>query len=386
MGPDATSEGVPAVSRSTGGRLLAVDAMRGTVMLLVFLSHFADGYLYRLGADAEHLRERLNLLTRMASPGFMLISGLMLGLLYARAPERFGTLKLQLQRRGLFLLTVGHVLIVPTCRFWADEPWYLLRVLPVTDTIGLALLVGPSLVTRLGGQARAMLGLGLFAVSWLLSLEWWPHSLAAETFKEVLFGQQHLTVLVSGFPTIPWLGFYLVGSLFGEWLGTWGRTDGVRVARRFQWVGVGMGATGVLLSAVHFWLRRLGGEQWVGGAAEALSELTAHAQKYPPGPTYLALYGGAVLSGLGLMMRAEQRGWLLPYMRWAGVIGRHSLFAFLVQFYVYFLGIYSLRLPYTPLWPLVFLATVAPQWGVLWAWDVREARARVPPPVPAGSV
>src|SRR4051794_16295307 len=33
---DATSEGVPAVSRSTGGRLLAVDAMRGTVMLLVF--------------------------------------------------------------------------------------------------------------------------------------------------------------------------------------------------------------------------------------------------------------------------------------------------------------------------------------------------------------
>lgn len=383
---DATSDDAPEVMRRVGGRLLAVDAMRGTVMLLVFLSHFTDGYLYRLGGYAGYLRERLNLLTRMASPGFMLISGLMLGLLYARAPERFASVRRKLQRRGLFLLTVGHILIVPTYRFWADEPWYLLRVLLVTDTIGLALLVGPSLVTRLGGKARAALGLGLFASSWVLSLGWWPHSLVAETVKEVLFGQPHLTVLLSGFPVIPWLGVYLVGSLFGEWLGTWGRADVVRVARRFQWVGVALGVTGVLLSGVHYWLRHLGGEQLVGGAAEALSELTGHAQKYPPGPTYLALYGGAVLSGLGLMMRAEQRGWLLPYMRWAGVMGRHSLFAFLLQYYVYYLGIYSLHLPYTPLWPLVFLATVALQWGVLWAWDVRESRARVPPVVPAGGV
>lgn len=378
------SSDAPAVKRSARGRLLAVDAMRGTVMLLVFLSHFADGYLYRLGAEAEHLRERLNLLTRMASPGFMLISGLMLGMLYARAPERFEGTARRLQRRGLFLLTLGHVLIVPTCRFWADEPWYLLRVLPVTDTIGLALLVGPLLVTRLGGRARALLGAGLFVVSWMVSLAWWPSSPVAETLKEALFGQQHLTMLVSSFPAVPWLGFYLLGSLFGEWLGTWGRADVVGVARRFQWVGVWMGASGVLLSLVHFWLRRMGGLDQVGAAAEALSELTSYAQKYPPGPAYLALYGGAVLSGLGLLMRAEQRGWLVPYMRWAGLIGRHSLFAFLLQFYVYFLAIYSLRLPYTPLWPLVFLVTVALQWGVLWAWDVREARERVRAGVAAG--
>src|SRR5262245_61670808 len=66
------------------GRLDAVDAARGTVMLLVFLSHFADAYLYPLGGQAAHLRERLNLLTMMASPGFMIISGVMLGMLHAR--------------------------------------------------------------------------------------------------------------------------------------------------------------------------------------------------------------------------------------------------------------------------------------------------------------
>ncbi|RKG92405.1 hypothetical protein D7V88_06295 [Corallococcus terminator] len=42
---------------SAPGWLEAVDAMRGTVMLLVFLSHFADASLHPLGGEAVHLRE-----------------------------------------------------------------------------------------------------------------------------------------------------------------------------------------------------------------------------------------------------------------------------------------------------------------------------------------
>ncbi|RKH51948.1 DUF1624 domain-containing protein [Corallococcus sp. AB050B] len=364
-------------ARSVSGRLEAVDAMRGTVMLLVFLSHFADAYLYPLGGEAAHLRERLNLLTRLATPGFMLISGLMLGLLYARSRD-FGPLRTRLQRRGLFLLTVGHLLIVPTYRFWPDEPLYLLRTLVVTDTLGVALLVGPWLVTRLNGRARAALGLGLFVLSWMVSLGWWPESAVARTLKEVFFGQRQLSVLLSGFPVVPWLGVYLMGSLFGEWMGTWGRADAKGVGRRFELVGLGIAMGGAGLVVVHIAVHHL----WHGAGFDTLMALTSQAQKYPPGPAYLMLYGGTVLALLGLLMRAEQAGYLARYLRATSVIGRHSLLAFVLQFYVYYAGLYLLRLHYTPLWPLLFVFTAGLQWCALYAWDLRgrarEASARLP--------
>ncbi|NBD10049.1 MULTISPECIES: heparan-alpha-glucosaminide N-acetyltransferase domain-containing protein [Corallococcus] len=368
-------------ARSASGRLEAVDAMRGTVMLLVFLSHFADAYLYPLGGEAAHLRERMNLLTMMATPGFMVISGLMLGLLHSRSRD-FGPLRERLQRRGLFLLTVGHLLIVPTCRFWANEPLYLLRILPVTDTIGLALLVGPWVVTRLDGRARAWLGVGLFALSWTVSLCWWPEAAVARTLKEALFGQRELSVLLSSFPVVPWLGVYLVGSMFGEWLGTWGRADVKGVARRFEFVGLGIATFGGGLVVLHIAVRHL----WQGAGFTTLMALTSQAQKYPPGPAYVALYGGTVLAVMGLLMRAEQAGYLSRYLRAASVIGRHSLFAFMLQFYVYYVGLYLLRLHYTPLWPLLFVFSAVLQWSALYAWDLRgrarEASARLPAGVP----
>jgi uncharacterized membrane protein len=366
-------------ARSAPGRLEAVDAMRGTVMLLVFLSHFADAYLYPLGGEAAHLRERMNLLTMMATPGFMVISGLMLGLLHSRSRD-FGPLRARLQRRGLFLLTVGHVLIVPTCRFWANEPAYLLRILPVTDTIGLALLLGPWVVTRLDGRARALLGAGLFTLSWIVSLCWWPESSVARTLKEAFFGQRQLTVMLSTFPVVPWLGVYLMGSLFGEWLGTWGRTDPKGMGRRFELLGLGIATFGGGLVVLHIAIHRL----WHGAGFDTLMALTSQAQKYPPGPAYVALYGGTVLALMGLLMRAEQAGYLSRYLRAASLIGRHSLLAFMLQFYVYYVGLYLLRVHYTPLWPLLFVFTAGLQWCALYAWDLRgrTASARLPAVVP----
>ncbi|RKH49513.1 heparan-alpha-glucosaminide N-acetyltransferase domain-containing protein [Corallococcus llansteffanensis] len=369
-------------ARTVSGRLEAVDAMRGTVMLLVFLSHFADAYLYPLGGEASHLRERMNLLTMMATPGFMVISGLMLGLLHSRSRD-FAPLRTRLQRRGLFLLTAGHLLIVPTCRFWADEPLYLLRILPVTDTLGLALLVGPWVVTRLNGRTRAALGMLLFAVSWVVCLSWMPEAAFARVLKEAFFGQRELSVLLSSFPVVPWMGVYLVGSMFGEWLGTWGRADPRGVARRFEFVGLGIATCGGGLMVLHIAVHHL----WHGAGFTTLMALTSQAQKYPPGPAYVALYGGTVLALLGLLMRAEQAGYLSRYLRMASVIGRHSLLAFVLQFYVYYVGLYLLRLPYSPLWPLLFVATALLQWGALYAWDLRdrsrEATARLPAAVPA---
>lgn len=368
--------------RGGDGRLRAVDAARGLAMLLVFLAHFVDAYLRPLGGEAEALRQKLHMVTRLASPSFMLISGLMLGLLYARRRGDFGGLRSRLQRRGLFLLTAGHLLIVPTYLSWVEEAGHLVRILFVTDTIGVALLVGPLLVTRLGPRARAALGVALFAGSWALSLGLHSTLPAAQFLEEVLFGHAVQSVLFSNFPLVPWFGVYLAGSAVGEWFGDRLRAGEVRrAARRFVVAGGALFVTGGVLLAVHVWLRRSGGAHLPEGLASALGALTSPKQKFPPGPTYLLFYGGLALAGLGLLVRAEHAGRLGALLHPASLLGRHSLSAFLLQFYVYYLGVYYARLPYSGLWPLLFITTVAVQYVLLWAWDVYERRPVASAPV-----
>ena len=359
---------------------MAVDAARGLAMLLVFLAHFLDAYLRPLGGEPEQLRQKLHLVTRLASPSFMLISGLMLGLLYAQRRGAFGPVRARLWRRGLFLLTAGHLLIVPTYLSWVDEAGHLVRILFMTDTIGVALLVGPLLVTRLGARGRAALGVALVTGSWALSLGMSSTLPAARFTEEVLFGHLVQSVLFSNFPLVPWFGVYLAGSAVGEWFGDRLRAGQVlQAARRLVKVGGALAVIGLALVAVHVWLRRSGGMQLPEDVASALGALTSPKQKFPPGPAYLLLYGGLSLAGLGLLLRAEHAGRLGHLLRPASLLGRHSLTAYLLQFYVYYLGVYYARLPYSPLWPLLFAGTVVLQWALLRAWDAYERRPAAAP-------
>ncbi|NMO22327.1 DUF1624 domain-containing protein [Pyxidicoccus fallax] len=374
----------PHSARGGDGRLVAVDAARGLAMLLVFLAHFLDAYLRPLGGAAEALRQKLQMVTRLASPSFMLISGLILGLLYARRREDFGRLRPKLLRRGLLLLTVGHLLIVPTYLSWVDETSHLVRILFVTDTIGAALLMGPLLVPYLGARARLALGLGLFTASWALSLGVHSTGLAANLVEEVLFGHLVQSVLFSNFPLVPWFGVYLAGSAVGEWLCDKLRAGEARqAARRLVTTGGTLVTLGVVLVGIHVWLRRSGGAHLPEELASTLVALTSPRQKFPPGPAYLLFYGGLALAGLGLLIGAEHAGRLGRLLRPASLLGRHSFSAFLLQFYVYYLGVYYAHLPYSPLWPLLFVATVVLLGGLVWAWDVYERRPGAPARVDA---
>ena len=60
-------------------RFYAIDTARGLAMLLVFLSHFSRHYFRPVGAQSLH--EALGWFTRVATPAFVLLSGMMLGLL-----------------------------------------------------------------------------------------------------------------------------------------------------------------------------------------------------------------------------------------------------------------------------------------------------------------
>src|SRR5947209_2248797 len=93
----------PAASGMHRGRIPAMAAARGAAMILVCLSHFGTAYV----REEQSLHVQLLLAVSMlASPSFLFISGMMLGLLYDRSRRDFAPTRVALLDRALFLLTV----------------------------------------------------------------------------------------------------------------------------------------------------------------------------------------------------------------------------------------------------------------------------------------
>ncbi|HEY0190206.1 MAG TPA: heparan-alpha-glucosaminide N-acetyltransferase domain-containing protein, partial [Kofleriaceae bacterium] len=143
-----------------GNRIRALDATRGSAMLFVLISHFGLTYFGHNGA--EHLEDWFERVGKVASPTFMVLSGMMAGFLYAMRPDSFRATRVRLADRGLFFLTFGHVVIA-----LAHEPrlgrldWAMYEVF-ITDTIAFCIIVGPLLVEALRPRTRLMLGAALF--------------------------------------------------------------------------------------------------------------------------------------------------------------------------------------------------------------------------------
>src|SRR4051794_22299729 len=72
-----TPGGTPMGTR-IGTRIGTIDGARGVAMMLVFVAHFCDAY-FGLSSPVRH--GLLSFVTRVASPAFVWISGIMLGTL-----------------------------------------------------------------------------------------------------------------------------------------------------------------------------------------------------------------------------------------------------------------------------------------------------------------
>ena len=346
-------------------RMGAIDAARGLAMLLVYLAHFCDGYCPHLGDAGVALQKRVIILTYAASPPFMLLSGMMLGLLRVSHGPGLGNMRSRLIDRGLFLLVVGHFVILAGVFPWL-KPGQATRMFFITDTIGLCVAGGALLSPWLGARARLLAGLLLVIGGWagIVLLKFEPGS-QLRVFKDWAFGPWGgQRTLAYNFPLVPWAGVYLVGSALGE---AAGRLRGApeRLERLLvAAAGVGLGLCAVL-KIVRRALRARGAD------GDLLTALTMLQQKLPPGFFYLIFYGSTALVLAAALVRAERRGnvrWIRARLE---TIGRTSLAAFLLQFYVYYTLVYLLALPMSRAWPLFFAASVALQWPILRAWDAR---------------
>lgn len=358
-----------AATSASADRLLAVDALRGIAMLGVCVSHFGIG----IQVHWPDVASTLWLVAMYAAPTFVLTSGAMLGLLLHGSSPRADDQRRSLVDRGLFVLTVGHLLIsgahIERMRRFSDE----FSLLFMTDAIGFSIIVGAILLPRLRTRGRLLLAATLYAASWLVVLSWHPGSEVLRTIKAIVIGRvPRVGDPPQTFSLLPWFSVYFAATVVGESLLAAIRDDRiVAFAKRLFLAGAAAVAIAGLLKLGYFLTRPGHWDSYatMPAAWRGIYMLTSPFGKFPPGPAYLLTFGGigAILAGILILAADSGRGaWLL---RTAAVVGRASFVVFVIQFYVYYLLV--AHLPQSRAWylPLYLAATLAALWVLAWAWN-----------------
>ena len=330
-------------------------------MLFVCLSHFTGVFLapWENASLSPVLRSWGKVavtISMIASPSFVAVSGIVIGYLYRGNPAGMRALRRKLIDRGLFLLLIGHALLAFPAFLQQREALHALRFEMITDAIAIAIIIGPSLVLWLSPRGRIVVGTAILVLSWCATYLWIPGGTVERIIERYAFGMVDEPTL-SGFPFVPWLGVYVLATVLGERVGGYVEASrprqGDRVLYRVGAIALGIGAAfGIARHA----LRAVSPELL--NAHATLAGFLAPGRKFPPGPVYLLLFGGA---GMILIAKAfsfgrdETRAYLT---RPLSTIGRASFFVFILQDYVYYAALPALDLPYPQLWPMYFVATI----------------------------
>jgi uncharacterized membrane protein len=318
-----------------GSRILPIDAARGFVMLFSCLAHFA----WWIHSAYPRAGDTLAAVGMVATPTFLLMSGAMVGMLCATALQHGRDLRSQLLNRGLFLMTVGHVLIASAEAHQNGSFWLTLRGVTVVDEIGLCTLIAAFLVPRLADSAFcstlakiAALALGL---SWIANLFWQPGgAIGLEVEKVLIGGRISPTEIVAHTPTLQQMAIYCVGLPLGHFFARYVRREITLqdVSQRLLVIGALLASAAIALRALRFYFDLLPALH-----SPALDLTLRITEKTPPSPGYLLFFGGCALLLTGSLFRlaASPRPLIHASLEWLAVIGRASLMVFVLQYFLY---------------------------------------------------
>lgn len=320
-------------SRPAPTRLHFLDASRGLTMFFVLLSHFAS--VYFTAPEQEGWRAALIRIGMIATPTFVILSGMVLGVQHHAAHANFDRIRAGYIDRGLFLLFIGHLVI----SFALQRVEHTMLQLYSTDVIGTAMIVGAFLVSKLTTRSRLGVSAAVYVASWVAIYAWHPHAASGmEAIKELLVGSLTPNVLAGGScPIAPWFAVYLASSVLGERLAGMAHSGAVRRSWN-EFVLCGTGGIAAMV-AVKLAALRLGVSPLTGNVSSALLRV---GQKSPPAPLYLMFYGGIGLLLMCGCLVAEKRQWCRRAFRCVTTCGEASLFVFLAHFYLFWVGLYRL--------------------------------------------
>jgi hypothetical protein len=356
-------------------RLLPVDAMRGIAMFFIGVSHIS----FYLINDSRILAIDARAIGFVATPNFLLMSGLACGYQLAHSPTT-GT-ALRIVDRGLFALLVGHLLVTASLVYMVP-PGTAFEHIVITDSIGALLCMAP-LLKHATAQRLLWVGAAVYSLSSLFALAWHP-----TTGTQILFGALLLAVNDGGMPdigwtcaTLPYMGIFLGGVGLGKLIYDCrraGRAEALSV--RLAVVGsVAIVAALTVNVGRHFvkplLLSHFAPKNW---AAVVLTTINIR-HDAPPTLTYGLFYGGigiALVGFLGMLPRRESDTFLVRAARLAAVVGRASFVSYvaqqwLIDFIPIWVGFDSWLTPATC--PVYLLLTTLIMFWVARAWGSWKA-------------
>jgi hypothetical protein len=334
-------------------------------MVLVCLSHFAAKYIAPAGGDAPG--GWLRFVAHTASPMFFIISGAMVGYLYTARPEAFDRVRSKLARRALFFLTLGHLLILGAHVSSLADLATTARILFVTDTIALALVVSPRLLT-IRPWVR-LVGAGVvYAVSCALVFIWEPQGLVFRIIKDTVVGPDGPGFWSYNVPVLPWLAVHAAGTVLGGHVYRAAFGDGrLRLERHLVSAGSMLVAAAAAVRVIC-WFLVVHVMTPRGDGARIARQLSSPWNRLPPSPAHILLFSGIAILGIAAVFAADRLNMFVRLTAWLAVLGQTSAFIFVFQFYVFYVFIPRWIPLHLALAPIVFAGAMLFIGGVGRIW------------------
>ena len=330
--PGEPTDHTNAVEAPATRRVVAVDFLRGAVMILMVLDHTRDyfGNASINPTDLSLANPALFItrwVTHFCAPVFAFLAGTGAYLMGSRGRSR-GELAVFLISRGLWLIFL-EVTVVRLGLFF--DPVSAPVILTVLWSIGASFVVLAGLIF-LPSRVVGAIGVLLIATHGLAGdLSLGSESPAALRAAFALLLQRGLLPMPAGvtvvvaYPLLPWLGVVAAGYGFGEVI----RLE-PDLRRRVMWI------IGGSLTAAFLVLRAWGGygepSPWTSQATPLLTMLSfIDCTKQPPSLLYVLMTLGPAIAALAVIDRVGIRG---PVGRAVVTLGRVPLLYFVLQWYV----------------------------------------------------
>ncbi|WP_053145161.1 DUF1624 domain-containing protein [Pseudomonas sp. P97.38] len=312
-------------------RMLAIDALRGFVMLLMLIDHVRETFLLHRQVsdpiDALSVTPDLfftRLLSTLCAPVFIFLTGLS-AWLYSQK-HTAGETSMFLFKRGLFLVVLELTFV---CFAWTAEFPPKTLWLQVIWCIGIC-MIALAVLLHLKRSWLVIIGVAIVAGHNLLdgivlgpdSPFFVPWSIL---HQRAFIDLTEFTRARTTYPVLPWIGLILLGWAIGPWFAR--QVDPAVRVRRLLQVGIGL----LVAFVVIRYLNVYGDKPWVqtGDALRtAMSFLSA--TKYPPSLMFLLPTLGVGLILLALFEKAQARGTIALL----AVYGGAPMFFYLLHLYV----------------------------------------------------
>jgi uncharacterized membrane protein len=328
------SEATVQPKQKARGRAIALDALKGLIMIVMALDHTRsflmkyDGVKEIWYEPAIYNPQFWDFLSRYAShpaaPGFFFMMGMGM-VLMVESRRKIGwddqKVFVSFLKRGAILILLQFTLENLAWFERSHNPLHFLST-GVLSTLGACMIIGGFMMRfRAIGVAVISVAATVLTISIVRSIDPAQHD-NQSLLMSLLFVAGRAGVVKVNYPIVPWLGVTGFGMLYGWY---WG-ADRVRGYRAALYLGLGL-----ILAFVA--MRYFGGFLNYRAPVDGSFEAFMQATKYPPSVSWLSLMCGLNFLFIWLFWKGEAlverfAPFLLAY-------GRSALFFYIVHLHIY---------------------------------------------------